>query len=678
MFFMFFFLLMCTFGLSGCRVKPRRPHQTGPPGLAHDNQRTPNAHIWASRRFKHHQNSTNKTKREGEKNENCGGRGEKKARNFGPPPFGAPQLRAPQLRAPTLRGSTLRGLHFFWVWPPILWGPTMTPKILAQKLDWPKNWLGQNWPDPNWSNQDGQNGIGQSLFRERLVYLAVFYLCGRFWSDVLSHQKFCRTYVRVLMAFFPLVDKATSCQWLLTSGSLLVWIIISATMKQNMLKTWTNATLVHTTTGLKRETPQKVLEIFLRASHKQHATPSTNTSTILSPKCFAHMQTPSVVEYSICEMEWTTIQIVDSRSTQVRMIHGCDTQLLYVANGPTVSEDGSCRANDTCALQNYVQMRLRSTLSEHANKLGILLHSNRAHVIVAWQQSSDHTIPRQQSNLRLTHFQCSQHAHACNLGGHHRTHFQKECNFTDFHPFFSVDPFDYHTTSTFAVAPPSTSWSFRVCQKLVLQCWPIGRLSDCVLHGHVLRTRQCHRFGDLLFPTWVQSPFNLSNLSSVLRSQQNSTFARCVTVTTPLYGKHSLRVWTMVSAGPNLSLIFFPIPSLFFFSCSMDSFILPRMNVTNLYFSSNVLFSTHFHDCVISTHACILCGFSVSRFILVFLCLCLQGEPSRSSPPVDFLEGNLSRYSIFLHKRIPWLATYSLHFSFSKRKPICFHIFLAT
>ena len=36
---------MCTFGLSGCRVKPRRPHQTGPPGLAHDSPRTPNVHI---------------------------------------------------------------------------------------------------------------------------------------------------------------------------------------------------------------------------------------------------------------------------------------------------------------------------------------------------------------------------------------------------------------------------------------------------------------------------------------------------------------------------------------------------------------------------------------------------------------------------------------------------------
>ena len=41
----------------------------------------------------------------------------------------------------------------------------------------------------------------------------------------------------------------------------------------------------------------------------------------------------------------------------------CDTQLLYVTSGPTrVNEDGSCRASDTCALQSYVQMCMRSTL----------------------------------------------------------------------------------------------------------------------------------------------------------------------------------------------------------------------------------------------------------------------------------------------------------------------------
>ena len=52
-------------------------------------------------------------------------------------------------------------------------------------------------------------------------------------------------------------------------------------------------------------------------------------------------------------------QVVESRSTQVRTIHECDTQLLYGASGPTVSEDGSCRASDTCALQGNVQMSMR-------------------------------------------------------------------------------------------------------------------------------------------------------------------------------------------------------------------------------------------------------------------------------------------------------------------------------
>ena len=133
-----------------------------------------------------------------------------------------------------------------------------------------------------------------------------------------------------------------------------------------------------------------------------------------------------------CEIKIKTKnQIVESRSTQVRTIHECDTQLLYGASGPTVSEDGSCRASDTCALQGYAQMCMRSTLcsgDRHTNKdtdkelrtskktLGILLYSNRAHLTVARQQSCDHTIPRQQGNLRLTHFQCSQYAWSRNQG----------------------------------------------------------------------------------------------------------------------------------------------------------------------------------------------------------------------------------------------------------------------
>ena len=36
---------MCTFGLSGCSVKPRRPHPDRAAGASHDNQRNPNAHI---------------------------------------------------------------------------------------------------------------------------------------------------------------------------------------------------------------------------------------------------------------------------------------------------------------------------------------------------------------------------------------------------------------------------------------------------------------------------------------------------------------------------------------------------------------------------------------------------------------------------------------------------------
>ena len=114
---------MCTFGLSDCRVKPRRPHQTGPPGLAHDSRRTP----LSAMALQHHQNST---KRPPEREKERKWRREKEKKR-GAPPFGAPPFGAP-----------LWGPHFFWVWPPTLWDPTMTPKILAKKLDWPK----LDWP----------------------------------------------------------------------------------------------------------------------------------------------------------------------------------------------------------------------------------------------------------------------------------------------------------------------------------------------------------------------------------------------------------------------------------------------------------------------------------------------------------------------------------------------------
>ena len=100
---------MCPFGLSGCRVKPRRPHQTGPPGLAHDSPRTPNRHISGPLRFKNSTRIPRKDPQEREERKKIVAEKEKKARNFGPP-----TLRGPTLRCPTLSGfgpPTLRGPH---------------------------------------------------------------------------------------------------------------------------------------------------------------------------------------------------------------------------------------------------------------------------------------------------------------------------------------------------------------------------------------------------------------------------------------------------------------------------------------------------------------------------------------------------------------------------------------
>ena len=78
---------------------PKRPQRVGPGRVGPEGPKilrvrsrqgftrqpeSPNVHISGSQRFKkHHQNSTKGPPREGEKNENCGGRKEKKKRNFG-------------------------------------------------------------------------------------------------------------------------------------------------------------------------------------------------------------------------------------------------------------------------------------------------------------------------------------------------------------------------------------------------------------------------------------------------------------------------------------------------------------------------------------------------------------------------------------------------------------------
>ena len=84
---------MFTFGLSGCRVKPRR-------GFTRQPENSKRAQL-SVRRFKHHQNSTRRPT-ERRKNEISGGR-EKKARNFRPHFFWvrAPPLRPHPFRAPT-------------------------------------------------------------------------------------------------------------------------------------------------------------------------------------------------------------------------------------------------------------------------------------------------------------------------------------------------------------------------------------------------------------------------------------------------------------------------------------------------------------------------------------------------------------------------------------------------
>ena len=68
---------MCKFGLSGCCVKPRR---FGGAGVSHEKLQTCTFEGPGLR--KHHQNSTRRPPEREKKNEFCGGRGEKKKRNF--------------------------------------------------------------------------------------------------------------------------------------------------------------------------------------------------------------------------------------------------------------------------------------------------------------------------------------------------------------------------------------------------------------------------------------------------------------------------------------------------------------------------------------------------------------------------------------------------------------------
>ena len=147
---------MCTFGLSGCRVKPRRLR--GRQGFTQQPENSKRAHLTA-RRFQTPPKNHEKTHNDREKERNWWWETEKKSAKFW----------APHPSGPHPSGPHSLGPDFFWVWaPPFV--PWHTPD---PKMDWPK----MDWP--NWSNQDGQNGIGQS---RSLPMVHVFFescaLCG--------------------------------------------------------------------------------------------------------------------------------------------------------------------------------------------------------------------------------------------------------------------------------------------------------------------------------------------------------------------------------------------------------------------------------------------------------------------------------------------------------------------
>ena len=44
-----------------------------------------------------------------------------------------------------------------------------------------------------------------------------------------------------------------------------------------------------------------------------------------------------------------------------------------------------------------------------------------------------------------------EHAHSKNCSCHDRTRFQRNCNFTNCHPIFSVDPFDHDSAAALTI-----------------------------------------------------------------------------------------------------------------------------------------------------------------------------------------------------------------------------------
>ena len=139
------------------------PGLVGPPGF-HTTAREPKrAHFRALALQKHHQNSTRRPPEREEKNEFCGGRGEKRAKFWAVPGKGGPGKGGPGKGGPehdqtkTLnpphrnRGTNTHATQAHTsththksksVWPKLVWPKSVAKKGLA-KLGWPKS----DWPE---------------------------------------------------------------------------------------------------------------------------------------------------------------------------------------------------------------------------------------------------------------------------------------------------------------------------------------------------------------------------------------------------------------------------------------------------------------------------------------------------------------------------------------------------
>ena len=75
-----------------------------------------------------------------------------------------------------------------------------------------------------------------------------------------------------------------------------------------------------------------------------------------------------------------------------------------------------------------------------------------------------------QAFAEIKSIRACEYAYTCNLGCHSRAHSKRDCNLTDCHLCFPVNPVDHHTTSTSAIvfeaAIPTASRRFP-CLRVV-------------------------------------------------------------------------------------------------------------------------------------------------------------------------------------------------------------------